>query len=170
MVELDELLLLLLDELELLELDDELLLEELDELLLDELELLELEPEPTVTVASVELVPGVYDVPPAFADWPGQQMNGTLIAPLILGFKTNGAAVFSAAVIADAVVDAVETCASVKVMSPPLAVHVVSLNGIGTVSEPLSTVPVRVGSAVPLGGFEIAEYTTTLPPAASAVT
>ena len=97
-------------------------------------------------------------------------MNGTLIEPLILGFRSNDAALFSAAVIADAVVEAVTACASENVMFPPVAVHVVSLSVIGTLNAPLSTVPVRVGSGVALGGFEMAEYTTTLPPAESAVT
>jgi hypothetical protein len=154
---------LLLDEDE----DDELLLLE-DELLLDEDEeellLEELEPVEDVVAALTATVSIALDAPgtsgfgvDAVLTVPGQQWNGVLIAPLIFGSRISGAAPWSVALGVVRLAGAM--FCSAKTTFPPVGVHVVSPNGIGTLRAPARSVPVRAGSGVELGGLEMAVYT-----------
>lgn len=136
--------------------DVEVVVDELEELEVDE-PLVELPPAVIVVVSIGLLAPGVKAVPLWFAEAPAQHVKGTLIAPLIFGLMRRGAAVLSATVRLAAVVVLGVTCASENVMLPPVGVHVVLARGIGTVSAPTRTVPVRVGSGLAAGGVEMAE-------------
>ena len=106
--------------------------------------------------------------PDGYAQW-----NGTLIVPLILGRMINGATSWSAEGMGGTRTLGAMFCSENETL-PPVGVQVVLPSGIVTLSEPVSWVPVRVGSATfgppRTGGFVTAVYTTTVPPSESAVT
>ena len=96
---------------------------------------------------------------------PGQQLNGTLMMPLILARMISGAACRSASGIGVVSTDGAIRASLNSIGLPPVGVHVVLFIGMLKLSVPTSGVPVRVGSGTnkpsfSAGGLVTDVYTT----------